>query len=292
RSAQAAEVAEARMSGYDEDRVVLDAAVKNNDGFFTTYCVSPYSKFVARWFAQRGWRPNAVTMLSMVLGLATAVLFATGERWGLIAGAVALQLAFMLDCVDGQLSRYTRQFSNFGAWLDSVFDRAKEYVAYAGLAVGAAVGFDTDVWALAVAALGLQTVRHTIDFSYPSARRRGQAEPAVVAFEVSSDRGPHESPEPSVGDRGGAATDTGGESATGTASGLATGVVRVSQALGSRSWTYRLKRIVILPIGERFALISVTAAVFTPLVTFVALLVWGGLALLYQLTGRIMRSLP
>src|SRR5699024_2571401 len=82
----------------------------------------------------------------------TAVLFAMGERWGLIAGAVALQLAFMLDCVDGQLSRYTRQFSNFGAWLDSVFDRAKEYVAYAGLAVGAAVGFDTDVWALAVAA--------------------------------------------------------------------------------------------------------------------------------------------
>src|SRR5699024_11119257 len=109
RSAQAAEAAGVRMSGYDEDRVVLDAAVKNNDGFFTTYCVSPYSKFVARWFARRGWRPNAVTMLSLALGLATAVLFAMGERWGLIAGADALALAFILDRVDGQLSRSPRQ---------------------------------------------------------------------------------------------------------------------------------------------------------------------------------------
>ena len=34
--------------------------------------------------------------------------FATGERWGLVAGAVLLQIAFTIDCVDGQLARYTR----------------------------------------------------------------------------------------------------------------------------------------------------------------------------------------
>ena len=37
------------------------------------------------------------------------------------------------DCVDGQLARYTRQFSKLGAWLDSIFDRTKEYVVFAGL---------------------------------------------------------------------------------------------------------------------------------------------------------------
>ena len=44
--------------------------------------------------------------------------------------------AFVFDCVDGQLARYTRQFSTLGAWLDATFDRAKEYTVFAGLAVG------------------------------------------------------------------------------------------------------------------------------------------------------------
>lgn len=284
----------AEIAGCDEEKILLNAAVKDSDGFFTTFFVSPYSKFVARWFARKGWTPHAVTVLSMAMGIGTAVLFATGTRWGLISGAVMLQLAFMLDCVDGQLARYTRRFSRFGGWLDSVFDRGKEYVSYAGLAVGAAVGFDTDVWVLAVAVLGLQTVRHTIDFSFPSAPRRTSSGPPVLAFDVAADYPPEAArTEPATGWRGEQQTvDTGiGAPGSGTKGGFGYLAVRLSRWLGRRSWTYWLKKVVVLPIGERFALISLTAAVFTPRVTFVALLVWGGLALVYQLTGRVMRSL-
>src|SRR5699024_10779056 len=252
------------MGERGEVRDLLEAAVKSSDGFFTTFIVSPYSKFLARWFARRGWTPNAVTLLSMLTGLVAAALFATGQRWGLIAGAVALQLAFTFDCVDGQLARYTRQFSPFGAWLDAVFDRGKEYLAYAALAVGAAVGFDTNVWGLASAALILQTVRHTVDFSFPHSRRRSSAAREESPGEYS------------------AGTSTDSKSAGGR-------MERVARR--ARGWLYWMKRIVVLPIGERFALISLTAAVFTPRVTFLALLCWGGLALLYQLSGRIMRSL-
>lgn len=42
-----------------------------------------------------------------------------------------------------------------------------------------------------------------------------------------------------------------------------------------------------LPIGERFALISITAAAGDARLTFVALLAWGSLAIL---TGRVLRS--
>jgi hypothetical protein len=45
------------------------------------------------------------------------------------------------------------------------------------------------------------------------------------------------------------------------------------------------------PIGERFAAISVTAALFSPRTTFIVLLAWGGFAALYVLTGRTLRSL-
>jgi phosphatidylglycerophosphate synthase len=244
-SQQAADEAAEELDSRDEDRALLDSAVKSSDGFFTTFFVSPYSRFIARFAAHHGWTPNGVTTLSMGLGVVAAALFGTGLRAGLIAGAVVLQAAFTFDCVDGQLARYTRTFSGFGAWLDSIFDRGKEYLCYAGLAVGSLVGFGDDVWMLAAAALGLQTIRHSMDFSYATARGR----------------------------RAG-----GG------------GVQRLSGAFDRRSWTHWAKKMITLPIGERFALISVTAAVAAPRVTFLALLIWGGFALLYQLLGKVLRS--
>jgi hypothetical protein len=52
-----------------------------------------------------------------------------------------------------------------------------------------------------------------------------------------------------------------------------------------------LKRMIPFPIGERFAVISITAAIWNPRVTFVALLAWGAFAALYTGLGRILRSL-
>jgi hypothetical protein len=52
-----------------------------------------------------------------------------------------------------------------------------------------------------------------------------------------------------------------------------------------------VKRMVAFPIGERFAVISITAALATPRTTFVVLLAWGGVGLLYTLAGRTLRSL-
>ena len=150
--AGAAAEAAREIGEIDEDRVLLDSAVKGTDGFFTTFFVCPYSRYIARWAARRGFTPNQVTTASVLIGLLAAVAFATGERWGLVAGAVLLQVAFTTDCVDGQLARYTRTFSKLGAWLDSVFDRTKEYLAFAGLAIGASRLGDP-VWLLACAAI-------------------------------------------------------------------------------------------------------------------------------------------
>ena len=92
-SPDAAGHAAERIRTYDEDRLLLDSAVKSTDGFFTTFFVSPYSKHIARWAARRGLTPNQVTTVSMLIGVLAAAAFATGERWGLIAGAVLLQIA-------------------------------------------------------------------------------------------------------------------------------------------------------------------------------------------------------
>jgi hypothetical protein len=67
--------------------------------------------------------------------------------------------------------------------------------------------------------------------------------------------------------------------------------VTVANALDKHEWARWVRRIIVLPIGERFALISLVAAFATPRATFVALLAWGGFAALYTGLGRILRSM-
>ena len=52
-----------------------------------------------------------------------------------------------------------------------------------------------------------------------------------------------------------------------------------------------LKRLIIFPIGERWLVISVVAAFFQPRTVFVVLLSWGGLAVVYTVTGKVLRSM-
>src|SRR5919201_3305806 len=198
-SKEEAESAAGRLARYDEDQARLDAAVKAQDGFFTTFFVSSYSRYVARAAARIGLTPNQVTVTSLFVGVLAAAAFALGHRWSLVAGAVLLQVAFMFDCVDGQLARYTRTFSRFGAWLDSVFDRGKEYLVYAGLAIGSVRGFDTNVWLLAAAALSLQTVRHMFEFSYWDVHYKALAAAPQPPLDQPGDRpGPRPGEEASV----------------------------------------------------------------------------------------------
>jgi hypothetical protein len=46
----------------------------------------------------------------------------------------------------------------------------------------------------------------------------------------------------------------------------------------------------VFPIGERFATVSITAALFSARTTFVVVLAWSGFAALYSFAGRLLRS--
>jgi phosphatidylglycerophosphate synthase len=291
RTTEQAAAARAAVAAVDEDRVRLAAAVKRDDGFFTTYAVSSYSWRIARWAARRRLSPNTVTSISMGVAVLAAVWFAAGTRTGMVIGALLLYVAFVLDCVDGQLARYTRQFSTLGAWLDATFDRAKEYVAYAGLAVGstaAAVGSAVhggNVWRLAVAAMALQTCRHMVDFAFGAAKRRSGAAGAAqggAALPVLPLSAP---------DDGALGPPPRASSKTARGNGLGQLAIWLSGSTEQMPWLRWAKKIVILPIGERFALISLSAALFNAKVTFVLLLGWGLLAAGYTLAGRILRSI-
>ncbi len=286
----AADEAVRRLSDVDERAARLRAAVKSDDGLFATYCVSTWSPHLVRLAARLRMTPNAITGVSVGLAVVAAVWFTAGERGAQIAGAAALLLSFALDCVDGQLARYTRSFSPLGAWLDATFDRVKEYLVYAGLAIGYAGSVQAGetgpggIWALAVAAMLLQALRHMIDFSYAGgladATRDGERPPLPLS--VASDL-------PHLDDPGGGLRKGGAGAATDGS--VASRVAWLSRRLDLGVATRWAKKVVVLPIGERMALIAVTAAVFNARVTFLALIGWGALALAYTLAGRVGRSL-
>ncbi|MEJ8661186.1 DUF5941 domain-containing protein [Streptomyces sp. MS1.AVA.4] len=234
------------VAAVDDEAVRLRSAVKARDGFFTTFCISPYSRHLARWCANRGLTPNQVTTASLITALIAAGAAATGTRGGFVAAGVLLLVSFVLDCTDGQLARYSLQYSTMGAWLDATFDRAKEYAYYAGLALGAARGGD-DVWALALGAMVLQTCRHVVDFSFNEANHDATANTSPTAA--------------------------------------------LSDRLDSVGWTVWVRRMIVLPIGERWAMIAVLTAVATPRIVFYALLIGCGFAATYTTAGRVLRSL-
>ncbi|WTZ06223.1 CDP-alcohol phosphatidyltransferase family protein [Micromonospora sp. NBC_01392] len=251
--------AEAEVAAVDEDRAELKLSVKERDDFFTTFFVSTWSPYVTKAAARIGIGPTGVTMVSVAFAVAAAVLFGVGGRPALVAGAVLLYLGFVLDCVDGQLARYTRHFSAWGGWLDTMADRFKEYVVYAGLGFGATHAGFRYGWALALAAMTLQTVRHMTDTWYGALHDEAARRPKVVS-----------------GDAGG----IGGK--------LNAASTRVQADTGSVS--YWLKRTVVFPIGERWALIALAAALFGPLVALCAVLVWGTLAFAYTGALRTLRA--
>ncbi|MEV5430424.1 DUF5941 domain-containing protein [Streptomyces sp. NPDC052701] len=243
---QARNEARQAVAAVDDEAVRLKSAVKARDGFFTTFFISPYSRYLARWCARRGLTPNQVTTASLLTALIAAGCAATGTRGGFVAAGVLLILSFVLDCTDGQLARYSLQYSTLGAWLDATFDRAKEYAYYAGLALGAARGGD-DVWALALGAMVLQTCRHVVDFSFNEANHDATANTSPTAA--------------------------------------------LSDRLDSVGWTVWARRMIVLPIGERWAMIAVLTAATTPRITFCALLIGCALAAAYTTAGRVLRSL-
>ncbi|MYQ76104.1 CDP-alcohol phosphatidyltransferase family protein [Streptomyces sp. SID4923] len=234
------------VEAVDDEAVRLRSAVKARDGFFTTHFISPYSRYIARWCARRGFTPNQVTTASLLTALIAAGCAATGTRGGYVAAGVLLLFSFVLDCTDGQLARYSLQYSTMGAWLDATFDRAKEYAYYAGLALGAARNGD-DVWALALGAMVLQSCRHIIDFSFNEANHDAVANSSPTAA--------------------------------------------LSDKLDSVGWTVWLRRMIVLPIGERWAMIAVLTAVTTPRIVFYALLIGCAFAACYTTAGRLLRSL-
>jgi hypothetical protein len=249
-----------------DERIAQLQANRVDDGFYSTFVVRKASKPLTRIALRLGWSPNAITLLSFAVGIAAAGAFAAGSRWALVAGALLLQLSLVIDCVDGEVARATRRFSALGAWLDASTDRVKEFLAYAGLAYGAHRG-GVDIWWLAIVLLVLQTTRPMADYDFSRVQRLREAFVPLLDVRIADD---------------GAAGTAGGWSVS--------GAMEMSTRMNRRDAVRWAKRAIHLPIGERWLIISVFAALLGPAWALGVLLVAGLLAFAYVTAGRTLRT--
>ncbi|MFI5490461.1 CDP-alcohol phosphatidyltransferase family protein [Micromonospora echinaurantiaca] len=151
----ATSLAEPRPTVADFHRV-------NRGGGLFSESISQWLGAVFALVAQRlGLRPTALTMTNLVLGLATSVTVvalagpvAAGDVPAWVVGLLALvgwQVAYALDCADGQLARVTGQGSAAGARVDVLCDVAAQIALVAALAATAvAQRPSTPTWLVAV----------------------------------------------------------------------------------------------------------------------------------------------
>jgi len=168
-----------------------------------------------------------------------------------LAGAIFFQLSLIIDCSDGEVARYTRKFSDFGRWFDASTDRVKEYLVYASLAYSAGEKW----WIFAIALMTLQTIRHLSDYTFAAISQ--EREGRLIARDISLRDDGYSSPE----------------------------------WRGESDFKYWVKKILNLPIGERWLAISVLAAIGGGALVFPGMLFLGLVSISYAWLTRIRRTL-
>lgn len=112
------------MANHNKDnrkfRELLRASMKSKDTeeWIDVYFTRPIGLFFALIWKRLGVHPNVVTVLSMFLGVAAAVMFYHTETWMNVAGILLLMFANFCDSTDGQLARLTGQKTLVGRVLD------------------------------------------------------------------------------------------------------------------------------------------------------------------------------
>ena len=107
------------------------------DGIVDRYVNRKLSGVFTRLFLKMGLPPNAITIISMVIGLGAAGLFAVGSYGLGIIGALLFQLSVIIDCCDGEVARLTFAESRFGQELDIWADNVVHMAIFSGIACGA-----------------------------------------------------------------------------------------------------------------------------------------------------------
>ena len=164
----------------------LSRAVKPVDCWWTVAAIDPLAVRVLPLLVRaRRLTPDVVTSIAFVVGVVAVGLFASDHFW---LGAVAYEVRFFLDCLDGKIARVRGLSSPFGAVFDRLADSLTVPAAYAAIGwVLADNNALNDQFALATALLAAMVA--VAELSLDVLRQSGGATPAIAVQAAADGRG-------------------------------------------------------------------------------------------------------
>ena len=101
----------------------------------TILIINPINIRLARLLGHTPITPNQISVISFMLTVLASILMAS-NRWSIqSAGGAVLLIAYLFDCLDGDLARLKGLKSPLGAMLDPMLDRFGEFAIIMGAAI-------------------------------------------------------------------------------------------------------------------------------------------------------------
>ena len=144
---------------------VKDSA-KLIDAWWTVKIIDPIAFRLTYLFANyTNFTPNLISLFALIFGLVSAYFFLKGDYLNLILGAIAMELSFVFDCVDGKIARLKKTGTQFGAYWDFLQDRLVQFVALFALIWGQyQLTGNTDFWILGTIYVFADALHRTSSF--------------------------------------------------------------------------------------------------------------------------------
>jgi phosphatidylglycerophosphate synthase len=134
------------------ERLLWASLTSSSDGFVDRHFNRPMGRPLAKLLIRTRVSPNAVSIVSILIGLAAAGCFAIGNYAAAILGSLLFQLSAVVDCVDGDIARSVFKESPLGKWLDLAGDQVVHVAVFLGMAAGLATPGQPIVWWLGLSA--------------------------------------------------------------------------------------------------------------------------------------------
>ena len=110
-------------------RDIYRQSKKKRDNFWTEWISRPPAAVLVWMLKGTRVTPNQVSFLAIAIAAGGGATLIFWRTWlGLIVGGLILQLAYVVDCVDGQLARIKSMASPVGALLDFMLDEVKAFL--------------------------------------------------------------------------------------------------------------------------------------------------------------------
>ncbi len=109
---------------------------KEEEQFYAWFVMRRISPYFSSLLLKTSISANTVTLTGIILGVAGGILYIIPSMTGALFGSLLVQIWYLSDCVDGEMARCRKVFSDEGIYLDALGHHVVSFSAMGGFVAG------------------------------------------------------------------------------------------------------------------------------------------------------------